>query len=72
MNMVRQVPMRIHDGWAYLKNVFLPYCSGCLLIIYIVVNMLYGLQRLREQAYNWVAKGQRLHITGKILYGEVS
>jgi len=28
--------------------------------------------RLREHAYNTVEKGQRLHIQGKILYGEVS
>jgi hypothetical protein len=28
--------------------------------------------RLREQAYNWVNKGQRLHVTGRIIYGEVN
>ena len=31
-----------------------------------------NLLRLREHAYNTVDKGQRLHIQGKILYGEVS
>lgn len=27
---------------------------------------------LREQAYNYVTKGARIHVTGRIIYGEVT
>ena len=47
---------------------------SCFLFLHFYLTIQHCLpliDRLREQAYNWVSKGQRLHVTGRIIYGEV-